>query len=601
MPVLMPSPVFRWFTTAGLPAAGYKANFYAAGTATAKTIYTDAEGTAYPAPSNQAVLNAEGYAVIFLGTGTYKLIVTDPDDAEVFTQDDIQGSGSFSTGFCDTVIADDTSGLKDVDTNANRFTYCAGYQALGDGGHGMFWNEASSDPDDTGYVIASVFDPTKRWFRIPDESGDVRAASFGYIGSLDADLSDQLLAASAYASGYGFRLLIGTGATATIGTDGSDFQLYATGGLHLASGSMLTGDGTFTNLRITGIVTGTREQHFTSFQVIFNTTQASEYPEWFGASTGSLDNTAAFTKWFASQAASFTLPPGAWKYADTSAFPYPSVPFILLGSIDATTGSDIPTGVYFPDDSRFRLHQVAFPSGGTITDQEGTTIDVAANVNISLDLAVTGDISSEAGISAIDDATIRGNVYAGSGSTTGKFFGKAGITAQEFAPAGQLAAAFGDVTTSGTTETDLRFYVMPGNTLQSAGDRVLIRGGGTTATTDGGQNRGFRLLAGAVVLLDATFNNPGTWGGVGAAADRFSMWAVEAHIFMSAAGTISGYALVSTDFQNANATASNASVTYYFSSALTLSSDQTVQFKATASGSGSITQSFLTVEYFPAP
>lgn len=599
MPVLMPSPVFRWFVAGtGAPAAGYKAKFFAAGTAinpsNGRQIFY-ADGSPYASPPYIAILNAEGYADIRLGVGKYLLQVTDSLDNQVFVQDGIEGQGSFGTGFVNTVIASDTSGLKDADPVANHFVWCAGYYAIGDGGHGFFWNQTSSAADDTGYVIASVVDATKRWFRVPDESGDVRAASFGYISTKSGNLSNQLIAAAAYCTSYNKRLLIGPGSTAIIGTDTSDFYLYAPS-VYFEAGSVLTGTGLFTNLMISAYADGTPEPHFTGFQAKLIIPQVNAHPEWWGASLSSIDNTAAFNKWFASlpNGGTFVLPPGTWDYVNTTLFSYPTVPFVLYGKIHAmTTGSDIPTGMYFPSDSQFRMHQLLFDNGAKMVSNGGSAIAVTG------DTGIAGQITSSAGfnINSGNNITAIGNIVAGYTSTGGNIFGKAGTSSQEFSAGGQLTTSFGDISTSGTTVTNLRFFVVPLNTLIAVGDRLTVKGAGFITSVSGSGDRTIAVTFGGVTLISAIVTIGGTWTGANATCN----WHVEIDIWVDATNHIRSSARMVNDLYNLPGTSTFPAWAKYVSNALTLTADQTLQFKGTALVSGSITQSLLVTEYYPAP
>jgi hypothetical protein len=577
-----------------IPAEGFKAKFYAAGTANPKTIY-DGDGNAYPSPSNEATLNAEGYAVIQLGDGGYKLIVTDADGAEVFTLDNIQGAGSFSTGFVETVQPTEVApalgpnGLAAMDPSLSKFAWCGGYWEIGDGGHGFFWNADSSEPDDGGYVIASTKDADKRWFRIPDEDDAVRAASFGYVGTKAAELGNELLAAAAYASGHNKRLRIGPGSDATIGYGFSEMPLYALGGVVFEPGSMLTGDGSFDTLVVTGPVSGSPEQHFTAMDVEFRTPQLLQNPEWFGASTGALDNTAAFGKWLAAlpEGGAFLLPPGVWLYADTSSFPYPTVPLLLYGSIDATTGNDIPTGMYFPGDSRFRMYQILFPSGGNITDGGGGGVAVVGNTSITGALSASGNISSNA------YALVKNDITAGVGNTVGKLFGKA--ASFRFATGGQLAHFFGNVSTSGTTETNLHFYAMPGDTLIDEGDSLVVEGAGTCISDASSGDRTLRVLIGGVEIFSGFFGPAGSWTGANATV----YWNIRLRIWVTGVDSIAVAANMWNNWYNVSGQGSFPAWSVYTESTPTLSAVQTIQFKGTALVSGSITQSLLSVDFYP--
>ncbi len=557
MPVLMPSPVFRWFVPAqngtGLvPAAGYIAAFYSAGTDIAKTIYHP-NGAPYASPANEATLNSEGYAEIWLGAGSYKLRVLNPDRAEIYTLDNITGAGSFGTGFVETVQPTDSAptfgpnGLAQLDPAANKFTWVSGYWAVGDGGHGFFWNETSSEADDTGYVIASAIDGTKRWFRVQDEDGSVRAASFGYVGNRAEDLSTELLAASAYASGQIKRLVIGPGNAATISTTEEGFALYALGGLYLEPGSMITGDGSFENLFITGYVSGSAEQHFTDCQPLFETPQMNENPEWFGSNVSLLDNTAAFSNWFASQAAAFTLPPGVWKYANTTAFPYPNAPFILLGSIEATTGSDIPSGYHGTADSRYHIGA----------------------------LDVVGEMTGGASIA------LQSNVIAGGGAA-GLLKARAGTGSRIYAASGQYGAVIDVAQTVGTGEEDLLSTGLSGGTLFIAGDRICIAAVGNYQAASGVKT--VKLKIGSVTVVTATITDTTGW------------WRLEVSIYCAGSGNFKY------DSQFLLSAASSAHSPQIISGALT-GIDFTVSNTILITGqaaAGFIANDILNIDFYPA-
>ena len=297
-------------------AAGYKAKFYAAGTDIPKTIYTDpALLTPYSSPSNIALLDETGKALIYLGVGGYKLVLTDPDDNPVagYTIDNIIGIGSFGTGFVNSFAA-----LKNVNTNIFPYTYIGGYFSPGDGGEGMFFNQPSEASADGGYIQDSDFDPTKRWFRIPDENGDVRAASFGYMASTGTIQTDQMLAADAYAGANGARLLIAGGTGAQIAT-----MTFTTPVVSFAPGAVLKGTVDVPAIGFTGIVEGPVAQIFNRMTVIFGNTALISRPEWFGAVAGSGagDQTTAIDAWKAAGGGAYlVLPPGYWNYANAGVF-----------------------------------------------------------------------------------------------------------------------------------------------------------------------------------------------------------------------------------------------------------------------------------------
>lgn len=601
MPIISPSPVFRWFVPAqsgsGLvPAAGYKAKWYSAGTTNAKAIY-DASGVVYPSPSNTAVLNSEGYAPIRLGDGMYKLVVTDSLDNPVYTQDNIQGGGSFSTGIVATVAND----LPGVDTGTYPFVYCMGYYAIGDGGHGFFYNATSGTAPDGGYVVASTFDGTKRWFRLQDESGDVRAASFGYIGTKSGNLSTQLTNACAYAFSNSKRLLIGPGNVAKVGTSGLPFQLY-TWDIHFEPGSMLTADTGVTTLNIPVAyrITGSSETHFTGFTSFSFASDLLEMPDpTFWGATTSADNTTAFARWIAAGTGncSFVLPPGNWPYANPLTFPYPTKPLLLWGTI-GSGGNAIPPGVYFPDGSRFRFGTWKLKDGQTITSSSGSYVEVSSGLRAAADLIAGTSVNAGTSVGA---ATF---IAAGTTSYAGQYFffnaGTSSRTAKVGGRYGTLLSQTGS-STSTTAKTTLMSLPIDANTMTASGDRMVLKAAGILSSAahvdflfevDLGSGFGIKIADLPLYLSQAS----GTF--------YATFWSLEAEVFYMDATHSMIKASVQANHANAAGSGAFISNTYYQYLAHTSypwTSAQYIAVAATAPTSGTVTQNLLTLDFYPAP
>lgn len=370
-----------------IPAAGYKAKFYEAGTAIPKTIYTDPGFLVpYASPSNIAFLDATGKALIYLGVGGYKLVLTDPNDVPVpgYTIDNIQAVGAFGTGFVNSFEE-----LEAVNTSIFPYTYIGGYYEQGDGGHGMFYNALSSADPDGGYVQTSTFDTAKRWFRIPDESGDVRAAAFGFCGA--GIKTDSLLAADTYASSNGLALRIGyypelfTG-SATLTSARVVFDLY---------GVLRSTEGDY-SLTVAGAVEAGGWQIFRDFETVTlsNPTQESRV-DWFGAvqsGTGAASlNPACFSQWKAAGAGLFVVPPGSWPH-DGAFTPSTTAPTRFDGAILDGDGPaiGIPVGLFYPpaNESRIRVGTLL------VEDIDATQLDVDALI-VNLNANVDGNITAE--------------------------------------------------------------------------------------------------------------------------------------------------------------------------------------------------------------
>ena len=98
----------------GIPLAGGQLFSYAAGTSVPQATYTDA--TAATPNTNPVILDAAGRANVWLGAGSYKLVLEDSFNNVIFTVDNVtaQGNGNSVGGQNTFVIADNQSGLQNI-------------------------------------------------------------------------------------------------------------------------------------------------------------------------------------------------------------------------------------------------------------------------------------------------------------------------------------------------------------------------------------------------------------------------------------------------------------------------------------------------------
>jgi hypothetical protein len=86
---LSPAPKLQFFDANGNPLVGGKLYSYAAGTTTPLATYTG--NTTTTANSNPVILNSRGEAGVWLSSSYYKLKLTDSNDVEIWTVDNVGG------------------------------------------------------------------------------------------------------------------------------------------------------------------------------------------------------------------------------------------------------------------------------------------------------------------------------------------------------------------------------------------------------------------------------------------------------------------------------------------------------------------------------
>lgn len=95
MASLTPSPKMQFFTASGIPLVGGKLYTYAAGTTTPLATYTDSTGAS--ANTNPVILDSRGEANVWLGVGSYKMVLKDSVDTLIWTVDNILNVNQLSS------------------------------------------------------------------------------------------------------------------------------------------------------------------------------------------------------------------------------------------------------------------------------------------------------------------------------------------------------------------------------------------------------------------------------------------------------------------------------------------------------------------------
>jgi cytoskeletal protein CcmA (bactofilin family) len=113
---LMPVPMIQFFTEDGLPLSLGKIYSYQAGTTTPLATYTDSDGSA--ANTNPIILDAGGFANIWLLGQAYKIVAHDSDDVLVWTQDNVSAVSQTQLAEIDTLATLHITGNLQVDGDA---------------------------------------------------------------------------------------------------------------------------------------------------------------------------------------------------------------------------------------------------------------------------------------------------------------------------------------------------------------------------------------------------------------------------------------------------------------------------------------------------
>jgi hypothetical protein len=101
--ILSPVPKLQFFTAAGVPLVGGKLFSYAAGTSSPLATYADSTGVT--ANTNPVILDSRGEANVWLASNSYKFKLTDSNNVEIWTVDNI----STAQALVDTVQANLTA------------------------------------------------------------------------------------------------------------------------------------------------------------------------------------------------------------------------------------------------------------------------------------------------------------------------------------------------------------------------------------------------------------------------------------------------------------------------------------------------------------
>lgn len=217
MAVLTPQPKMQFTTAAGVPLSGGKLYTYAAGTTTPSATYTDSSG-ATP-NTNPVILDSRGEANIWLGAATYKFKLTDANDVELWTVDNISAptSGVSPILSGNVTIDSDTPGV------ALKITQTGTGAALR--------VQDSADPDATPFIIDNAGNVG---LGTATPSAQFEATGAAKIGSLTLT-TDPLPVAS---GGTGLTTL--TAENVILGDGANDVKFVAPG----TSGNVLTSNGT---------------------------------------------------------------------------------------------------------------------------------------------------------------------------------------------------------------------------------------------------------------------------------------------------------------------------------------------------------------------
>lgn len=139
MAVLSPSAKMAFIDAAGEPLVAGKLYTYVAGTTTLQATYTDSSGA--QANTNPIILDSRGEANLWLGGAVYKFVLTDADDALIWSVDNISAPTS--------AVSPVLSGSVTIDSNTTTPALKITQTGVGP----VLRVQDSTDPDVTPFII----------------------------------------------------------------------------------------------------------------------------------------------------------------------------------------------------------------------------------------------------------------------------------------------------------------------------------------------------------------------------------------------------------------------------------------------------------------
>lgn len=298
MASVAPLPKWQVFDGTGTPLSGAKLYTFLAATSTPANTYTNYVGdtpAAWP-----LVFDSEGRSEVWLGTGSYKLILLNSVDSTIWSVDGVQGSGGAGSAGMQSVqkVVGASNSLRALSAGICDLVTAMGYSDSSDGGGGTFrWKSSSVLTDDGGYVIkpaASDATTSGRWFRLI--SGPVNPRWWGAVGDGATDDSGAFSNAKTYLTTYsptsGFQVPAGNYSLGSL----SDTTFFSTHAVNLLPNAILkwsTG-----SVQINAVIAqDDTSKHFDLGSIPVFPKGATVSPLWFGAlGDGTNDDSTAINR-----------------------------------------------------------------------------------------------------------------------------------------------------------------------------------------------------------------------------------------------------------------------------------------------------------------
>jgi hypothetical protein len=171
------------------PSSGAKLFFYATGTSTPATTFSDSVGST--PNTNPVIAGANGVFPNIFINGIFKAILKDKNDVQIWEADPVSGIPSIGTDFDQVPLNKNI--IKPLDTIAdlratepvlaNQRISTSGHTTIGLGGSEFYWHQAdTTSADNNGTII--VTPGGKRWKRLSD-GRPINISMFGAVGDWD--------------------------------------------------------------------------------------------------------------------------------------------------------------------------------------------------------------------------------------------------------------------------------------------------------------------------------------------------------------------------------------------------------------------------------